>query len=274
MGSYNNNIYMNIQQVAKQLYIVPATLRNWEKAGLIKPKRLDNNYRVYTMDDLDLLRKIRNLSIDENMSASAIKSILYGDIIKGPKNEKQSSQYSKKLINSRWKSSREQLGLSLEVVSEKTGIDIRYLEGLENGTADIEIKLLSDLALFYGESILYFFDVESEDSMIVRKGKGEIAEVGLEGVKMESLIKQKKHVLFPMHFTIEPGFGSVVTHKHRGEEYIYVLSGELKVTLNYENTYTIKKGDSMFFKSSEPHSWHNHTENVTKVLWVHSPVQS
>jgi DNA-binding transcriptional MerR regulator len=44
---------MFIGQLARQLGIVPATLRKWEKAGLIEPHRdPDTGYRVYTSADV------------------------------------------------------------------------------------------------------------------------------------------------------------------------------------------------------------------------------
>ncbi|MDD4844150.1 MAG: cupin domain-containing protein [Anaerotignum sp.] len=277
----NEEIYFTIKQVAKQIYIVPATLRNWEKAGLIKPKRLSNNYRVYTLSDLDLLKKIRTLSMDESMTMSAIKNLLYGDSNTSPyiyKNDaKESIKYSQKLLNSKWKASREVLNMSIEDVCKETGIDPFYIESIENGTATIDIDKLSKLAMLYGESILYFFeidDIETADSYIVRKGKGEVAEIGLEGVRMESLVRKKNHVLFPMHFTVQPGGGSSETHRHKGEEYLYIIRGELQVIINYDLTFTLKKGDSMYFKSNEYHYWKNVSTQATKLIWVHSPVET
>ena len=44
---------MFIGQLARQLGIVPATLRKWEKAGLVEPHRdPDTDYRVYTSADV------------------------------------------------------------------------------------------------------------------------------------------------------------------------------------------------------------------------------
>lgn len=279
--SNDDTIYLSIKQVAKELYIVPATLRNWEKAGLIKPKRFDNNYRAYTLEDLNLLKKIRNLSLEGNMTMSAIRVLLYGETNTIPQkfknNETGSHKYSKKLINSRWKASREKMNLTVQEVSDLTGINLQYIESIENGNAEMKIETLSELAIFYGESILYFFEIKEVDSIdayVVKKNKGEVAEIGLDGVRTESLIQKNNHIIFPMLFTIKPGSGSKETHRHKGEEFIYILSGELKVTLNYDKTYTLRKGDSMYFKSKEYHHWENTSKYETKLLWVHSSIDS
>ena len=55
---------MFIQQVAKKLNITTRTIRHYEDLGIIKSKRLENNYRVYdtkNYDKLKFLVRARNL---------------------------------------------------------------------------------------------------------------------------------------------------------------------------------------------------------------------
>ena len=51
------------------------TLRNWEMNGLLKVKRKENGYRVYTDDDINRLKIIRTLKC-ANYSLSAILRML------------------------------------------------------------------------------------------------------------------------------------------------------------------------------------------------------
>lgn len=279
-GNVNNNdeVLFNINQVAKILGVVPATIRNWEKSGLFTAKRKNNNYRVYSLDDIEILKKIRTYSIEQKMGNLGIKSIMMPGMKKPPiissvENKDSGSKYSKKLLTSKWKERREKMNLTLEEVSSQINISSSYLSKIENGQANISYEILDKLAAFYGESVLYFFEKDADDSRLIREGCGEIAEIGLHGVKMESLISQRQHFLFPMMFTVEPGCGSVETHRHHGEEFIYMLSGKLEVSLNYNEIYTLKKGDSMYFKSFEYHSWINNGKKSAKLLWVHSPIE-
>ena len=275
----NDEVLFNINQVAKILQIVPATIRNWEKSGLFSAKRKGNNYRVYSLDDIEVLKKIRMLSLDQRMGSLAIKNILMPGISRPPilSNIEQTdapTRYSKKLLSSKWKESRDKLNLTLDEVASQVGISCSYLSKLENGQANISFDVLNKLANFYGESILYFFEKEDDDRRIIKHGCGEIAEIGLPGVRMESLISQQRHVLFPMYFTIEPGCGSIETHRHHGEEFIYVLNGELQVTLNYNEVFNLKRSDSMYFKSFDYHSWTNVSKKPCNLLWVHSPIEA
>lgn len=49
---------MKINDVEKQLNIPKATIRFYEKEGLLNPKRNENSYREYNNEDIELLKKI------------------------------------------------------------------------------------------------------------------------------------------------------------------------------------------------------------------------
>ena len=63
------------KQTAEYLNISIDTLRNWELNGLIKIKRSQNGYRVYTYEDILTLKVIRSLRC-ANYSLSAILRML------------------------------------------------------------------------------------------------------------------------------------------------------------------------------------------------------
>ena len=49
---------MTIKQAAKYLGVSTATLRRWDKAGILVPARNGiNGYRIYSVSDLDKIKK-------------------------------------------------------------------------------------------------------------------------------------------------------------------------------------------------------------------------
>ena len=67
---------MLIQQVAKKLNITTRTIRHYEDLGIIKSKRLENNYRVYdtkNYDKLKFLVRARNLGFSLKECKELIK---------------------------------------------------------------------------------------------------------------------------------------------------------------------------------------------------------
>ena len=59
------------QEAADFLNVTIDTLRNWELNGLLRVKRMQNGYRIYTQDDLEKLKIIRTLRC-ANYSLAAI----------------------------------------------------------------------------------------------------------------------------------------------------------------------------------------------------------
>lgn len=66
-----NNVSLTRKQTADYLEVTIDTLRNWEMNGLLSVKRKQNGYRVYTKNDIQLLKIIRTLRC-ANYSLSAI----------------------------------------------------------------------------------------------------------------------------------------------------------------------------------------------------------
>jgi len=61
--------------VTKFLKVCAATLRIWEKKGLVKPARLGKN-RYYSKFDLDRLERIKDLLQNKRINIEGAKSIL------------------------------------------------------------------------------------------------------------------------------------------------------------------------------------------------------
>ena len=72
--SYKEPVY-TIGIVAKLLKVCPATVRIWERKGLIKPMRLGKN-RFYSKYDLDKLEYIKELIQKKRINIEGVKNIL------------------------------------------------------------------------------------------------------------------------------------------------------------------------------------------------------
>lgn len=71
---------MTIKEVEAQVGIKKTNIRYYEEAGLITPDRnLENNYRSYSVEDVELLKKIKFLRSIE-VSVADIKRLQQGEI--------------------------------------------------------------------------------------------------------------------------------------------------------------------------------------------------
>ena len=59
----------------------------------------------------------------------------------------------------------------------------------------------------------------------------------------------------------------IKTSTHEGEEFIYVLEGEVEIIYG-KDVYELKAGDSIYYESIVAHHVHSHGENPAKILAV------
>lgn len=273
--THDDNINFSINQVAKMIGVVPATIRNWEKYGLIEAKRSSNNYRRFSLDDINTLKKIKEYSIDKKMGVQAIKMLLPNNSSSSLVHylEHQNEQsFSKKLISNKWKEIRKRQGYTLKQVSEAVGISTSQLCKFENG-GNISLDQINDLAHFYNENPLSFLNTSSQDKHLVRKNEGEPFQLKNDpGIEMLSLVSMREHSMYPVLCTVQPGCGNTLPHKHNGQEFIYLLSGKLEIHLNDDRPYIVNPGDSFYYSGLDKHCWKNISNKPAQLLWIHCVV--
>jgi quercetin dioxygenase-like cupin family protein len=57
---------------------------------------------------------------------------------------------------------------------------------------------------------------------------------------------------------------------HAGEEFVYVIAGQVSLTLDGK-TFELRAGDSAHYESTLPHSWANTAPIESVVVWVGTP---
>ena len=78
-------------------------------------------------------------------------------------------------------------------------------------------------------------------------------------------------VLEPLLVTVQPSETmEEPPYSHEGEEFAYVLSGELLFVVDGVE-YRLRGGDSIHFQSTVPHTTHNDADAPAEVLWVLTP---
>ena len=62
---------LKIGEVARLAGISPSVIRSWERLGLTRPRRTASRYRVYTAEDVKLLKRARFLRKVRGLNAPA-----------------------------------------------------------------------------------------------------------------------------------------------------------------------------------------------------------
>lgn len=255
--------YLKIGDVAKQVGVSPSVIRSWESLGLARPRRTQSRYRLYTAEDVKLLKRARFLRRVRGLNAPAIVQLLKRDGLVLP-----AADGNARAIGAHLRRLRTRRRLSLAQVAKAVGISVGFLSALERSQMSGSVGTLRKLARFYKTNILDFFGAEGAGSRQVRPGQRKVLEAGA-GVRME-LLAWGNVVMEPHLFRIAPNAGSGDSYTHEGEEFIYVLRGDLEITLQGDE-YRLKPGDSFYFESATPHHWRNPGRKETWVLWINTP---
>ena len=258
----DGQVYLKIGDVARLVGISPSAIRAWGNLGLTRPRRTTSRYRLYTEDDVRLLKKARYLRQVRGLNAAAIVQMLkqQGAI--------QPAAGATTALGVRLRRLRTQRGRSLAEVAKAAGISTGFLSAIERSQMSASVGTLRRLARYYRTNILDFFDATELNTRLVRPAKRKVLEAG-PGVRMELLAWGNK-VMEPHLFRIQPNAGSGESYAHEGEEFLFVLRGELKIALDHEE-YHLKRGDSFYFESATPHRWKNPGRTETWLLWVNTP---
>jgi DNA-binding transcriptional MerR regulator/mannose-6-phosphate isomerase-like protein (cupin superfamily) len=264
MRSIKSEPYLKIGDVARKVGVSPSVIRSWESLGLTRPQRTESKYRLYSDEDLQLLKRARFLRKVRGLNAAAIVQLLKreGRVRPAAENGKAAA------IGGHLRRLRTKRKLSLAQVAEAVGISVGFLSALERSQMSGSVGTLRKLARFYKTNILDFFDAKEGSGRQVRPDERKVLEAG-PGVRME-LLAWGNTVMEPHLFRIAPDSGSGDSYTHEGEEFLYVLRGALSITLEGEE-YRLKAGDSFYFESATPHRWKNPGRSETWLLWVNTP---
>jgi len=255
--------YLKIGDVARKVGVSPSVIRSWESLGLTRPRRTESKYRLYTAEDVKLLKRARFLRKERGLNAAAIVQLLRREGKARPAGDGNAGA-----IGAHLRQLRARRKHSLAQVAKAVGISVGFLSALERSQMSGSVGTLRKLARFYKTNILDFFDANGAGSRQVRPGERKVLQAG-EGVRME-LLAWGNTVMEPHLFRVAPEAGSGDPYTHDGEEFIYVLRGDLEITVGDEQ-YRLRPGDSFYFESATPHRWKNPGRKETWVLWVNTP---
>lgn len=269
MRGRNSGPYLKIGDVATLVGISATMIRAWERVGLIRPVRTSSQYRLYTSEDVKILKRARYLRRERGLNAPAIVELLRRKSelpfqMEPPRSGNGSAAQLGPLL----RRLRTERNLSLADVADEVGISVGFLSALERSQMTASVATLRKLARYFQINILDLFQPSEANPNVVRAADRKILPGG-KGVRME-LLAWGNTMMEPHLFRIAPGAGSGESYSHHGEEFLHVIQGELEISLAGQ-LHRLRTGDSLYFDSSTPHEWRNSGKKETSVLWINTP---
>ncbi|TQR16291.1 helix-turn-helix domain-containing protein [Psychrobacillus soli] len=167
------------------------------------------------------------------------------------------------------KALREKKKLSLEKVSELTGVSKTMIGQIERGESTPTITTIWKIANGLKISFTSLINTPQTDTKVILRS--DIQSLS------EDNGKYRVYPNFPFEddkrfevYSVEiekGGFLSADPHMDGTEELVTVFEGELTIRVN-NNEYTIRSGDSIRFKADRPHTYHNSGEVLTRLSMI------
>lgn len=173
-----------------------------------------------------------------------------------------------------------QRGWTLEELAARGGLSKAHLSRLESGERQASIAVILTFSRVFNVSLASLFEspAPAQSSMptppCVVMRASDLVETMTNGLKYAPLSGAGRFFnLQPLRITISPSRTGNEHYHHDGEEWIYVLSGKLTLSLAGK-TYDLEPGDAAHFESHLPHRLIARGEQDAQVLAVASVISN
>ncbi len=166
-----------------------------------------------------------------------------------------------KRIGERIKYLRQRKQMGLVELGRHTGLSASFLSQLETGRVVPTLRNLARIAMVFSKDMSYFFEPERAELFRIQRAgdRMRMPQSGVEepGYYFESLGQ------VPAEQTVTPYVAEFLpasekrvpkSHRHTGNEFLYVLSGELKLEHDSQVD-VLGEGDTVFFNAEAVHSY-------------------
>ncbi len=175
-----------------------------------------------------------------------------------------------KSIAERIKALRTEQGMTLAELGERTSLSISYLSQIERDRTTPSLSTLMNVAKSLNVPLRYFFETEAEAAFILRSDQVQDdppAHLSVVHLPLSPRLENNKLEVYRVR--LKPHTPPEQLTPYPGEEFAFVLSGELSIAVGDEE-FVLTAGDSIHYDALQPHRWCNNGDEPCIVLWSHS----
>jgi transcriptional regulator with XRE-family HTH domain len=170
-------------------------------------------------------------------------------------------------IGERIKALRTEQGMTLAELGEKVKLSTGYLSQIERDKTAPSLSTLMDIAKALNVGPRYFFETEAEEAYILRAHGGQVSpapDSPIARLRLTPDVGSSK--LEAYRVTLQPHTSSEQLDLFSGEEFGFVLTGELTIRIGDEQ-FVLAAGDSIHYDAFQPHCWGNAGDEPCVVIW-------
>ena len=145
------------------------------------------------------------------------------------------------------------LGMTLGELSAASGVSVAHLSRLESGGRQPSLATLLNIAAGLGVSISELVEERPRPGIVVRGSESPFFEAY--GTRFQSLTPEAGPAgIAAIKVVFPAGRRQADRHRHEGEEWLYVVSGRLRLTLG-EEVVDLEAGDAAYFDGMLRHAF-------------------
>jgi len=180
------------------------------------------------------------------------------------------NEYIKEQIGQKIRDLRNSNGLTQQELADRTELTKGFISQLENGQVSPSVVTLLDLIECLGTTPTEFFKQE-ENTQVVFTEDGYFEKFDEQNNSIQWVVPTAQgNQMEPLLVVINPHSELEEDKPHTGEEFGYVISGNIKLILG-DKKYEIKSGQSFYYQATKTHKIINTTNRPAKFIWVCTP---
>ena len=161
-------------------------------------------------------------------------------------------------------------GLTQEELADRSELSKGFISQLENDVTSPSISTLEDILQCLGLTISEFFSRDDEPPQTVfgEEDYFEKKDDELGNATTWIIPNAQKNIMEPIRLSLKAGGSTYPDNPHEGEEFGYVLKGEIVIVLGKER-YKAKAGESFYYTPDRKH--YITSKKGAEILWVSAP---
>ncbi|MBQ7224731.1 MAG: cupin domain-containing protein [Clostridia bacterium] len=159
--------------------------------------------------------------------------------------------------------------LTQEELADRCELTKGYISQLENDLTSPSITTLKDILQALGSSLTDFFASDEEEKLTFGEDDYFVKQ-GEDTIVTWLVPTAQKNAMEAIRMEISEGASTEKDLPHEGEEFGYVLDGEVRVTVG-KRSEKAKKGESFYYRADKAHYIENTGKCKAVILWLSCP---
>ncbi len=160
--------------------------------------------------------------------------------------------------------------LTQEELADRCELTKGYISQIENDLTSPSISTLTDILVALGTNLKEFFNDNDDDEKIVFTDEDYIVKEEKDHRITWLVPNSQKNQMEPILFELSANSQTTIDMPHEGQEFGYVLDGEIIIIIGGKSI-VCHKGETFYFTTDKNHFIKNATKKIAKIIWVTSP---